>query len=164
MSKHLAAPAGALTPSNNANVPTATTIAALDKSSGTLNNHLVSFSGEAIGDVVNAEPGYKWVTVADTGDNNAISVYMTDQEVAQIHDFGFYGQSGDLITVDGIFNLSCRQHDGLTDVHATTVSVSSVGHADPAVPSMTMLVLALALILVAILIGVVHHLLRERNM
>jgi len=79
---------------------------------------LVTYSGEVIGDVM-PRGEFAWVNIND-GDN-AIGVWMSAAQAAEINFSGGYKSRGDNIEVAGIFHRACLQHGGDLDIHAQTL-------------------------------------------
>lgn len=80
-----------------------------------------------------------------------------------IDTFGAYGTTGTRLQVRGVFNLVCNEHQGISDIHASAVSLVSHGskHSDKFdimgfVPGIGMLALAGA-------IYVLFRVMRERG-
>ena len=91
-----------------------------------LENTTVRFSGEAIGEALAADDGYKWVNVADASDT-AVGVYMTEEQASQIRTYGDYHHVGATLLVTGTYHIACGQHQGELDVHASDVQVLDHG-------------------------------------
>jgi hypothetical protein len=90
-----------------------------------LDGETIVVEGEAVGDVLRAMGGGKWVNVL--GDEVGLGVWMDDEQVAQIEYLGNYQQSGDRIRVTGGLNTQCAQHGGEFDLHAERVEVVEPG-------------------------------------
>lgn len=86
-----------------------------------LDRQTVQFSGEAVGEALNAGRDYRWVNLLDEG--IAIGVYTTAKSVAAIDGYGDYDRTGAVVEVVGVYNVACDQHGGDLDVHATSVRV-----------------------------------------
>lgn len=108
---------------------TFTTIARLASADGRLDNTLVSFSGEAVGEPVNASlSGHKWVLMQSTaGSTSSIEVLMTDAQVSLIENFGSYGTRGSTLRVTGIYRIADPNQTGTLDVTAYSVRVTDPG-------------------------------------
>lgn len=108
-----------------------TSIAELAAADPYMNNQTVQVVGEAIGDILAAVdgPNYAWVMLQEKVDNDypQISVLMTRTQSDLIDNLGRYGVQGTKLQVRGQFHLSCPQHDGLTDLHAESVTVVARG-------------------------------------
>lgn len=104
----------------------ATRIGVLASTNRALNNSDVSFSGEVVGDVMNAEPGFKWANLRGSS-NSVISVFLTDEQTNVIQYVGDYHETGTTLTVSGIYHVACPEHQGELDVHALSVEVVDSG-------------------------------------
>ncbi len=108
-----------------------TSIAELATADPYMNNQTVQVVGEAIGDVIAAGDGpqFVWVMLQEKVDNDypQISVIMTRTQADLIDRLGRYGVRGTTLQVRGTFHLTCPDHDGLTDLHAESVTVVTRG-------------------------------------
>ena len=96
-------------------------------------------------------------TVSSTSKSGTLAtatVYMTKEAAEKIDLFGKYGQKGTTLQVRGTFHLACSEHSGVSDIHATVVTVTQKGKAtadtfDPAmfVPGIIAVAIGLALML-----------------
>lgn len=91
-----------------------------------LDGATVSFSGEAIGDIINADADHKWVNLL-ASDGGSIGVYMTTEQAAQIVHLGDYYNVGTTLQIKGVYHTSCGDHQGELDVHATEITVTDLG-------------------------------------
>lgn len=128
------------------------------------NKQTVQVVGEVIGDrIADSQSGdHCWVTLAST-DAKTVSVYTTYDVAEKIDAFGKYGVKGSTLQVRGVFNLSCTEHEGASDIHAEVVTITEKGKATPDtfdadafVPGVVAIILGLALM-------VVFYVLRERQ-
>ena len=91
----------------------------------------VQVTGEVVGDIIDAEgeEGRKWITVDALPDDKAatVQVVLSDDQAALIDTLGRYERTGSTVSVTGKFHLVCDQHDGLSDIHATSLSVLQQG-------------------------------------
>lgn len=91
----------------------------------------VQVQGEVVGDLIadESDSSHCWVSLQELGVESpaVVSVYMTREFASQIDAWGHYGQQGTTLQVMGTFNLSCADHQGLSDIHAQTVSVVEKG-------------------------------------
>lgn len=112
-----------------------TPIVDLSQADSYYDGQTVRVTGEVVGDRITAgaAEGYCWITVTDPAYdiNNTVEVYMTTEQASRIDAYGRYGQIGTIISVQGTFNLVCAEHQGESDVHADTVTVSQRGRAMP---------------------------------
>lgn len=112
-----------------------TSIADLAGADAYFNNQTVQVVGEVVGDVINVtfDDSHKWITLTSLdGSNASVTVLVPTTAVESIDTFGGYGKTGTTLQVRGTFHLVCKEHDGLTDLHADHVSVVKKGsvHAD----------------------------------
>ena len=85
---------------------------------------LVTYSGEAVGDVM-SRGKFAWVNIND-GDN-AIGVWMSADFAREINFLGNYKSRGDKIEVIGVFHRACLEHGGDLDIHAQALRKLSNG-------------------------------------
>ena len=106
-------------------------IARLESGDSTLNDTLVSFRGEVVGEPVNSSTdSYKWVLVQSSGSSaNSIEVLMTNEQVAQIKNWGSYQVKGATVRVTGIYRVADDNNTGALDVTAYVVRVMDEGGA-----------------------------------
>ncbi len=98
-------------------VPTDTT--ALSAADGALDGQTVRFTGEAIGDVLNAGSDHRWVNVL--ADGVAIGVLVPVEQVEVIDGLGEWSRTGTILEVVGVYNVADAEHGGDLDVHATSI-------------------------------------------
>lgn len=107
-----------------------TAISDLQDADSYLNDQTVQVTGEVIGDRIRAEfdPGYCWIVLqgSDKG-HSEIPVFMSLDATAVIDTYGAYGRKGTMLQVRGTFHLICPEHEGLTDLHADTVTFVEKG-------------------------------------
>jgi hypothetical protein len=138
-----------------------TTIAGLTNAGQQLNGQKVTIQGEAVGDILAAESGYKWLTLRDGG--ASISVLVDEDDAAKVTRLGRYGQTGTRLEVTGVFEADCPEHDGLTDVHATKVVIIDEGSESASRLNVTELQVGGLLIIIGLCLLVLHRRLRERT-
>lgn len=104
-------------------------IARLESGDSDLNETLVSFRGEVVGEPVNSSTSsYKWVLVQSGGSKtSSIEVLMTNEQVAQIKNWGSYQVKGATVRVTGIYRVADDDHTGALDVTAYVVHVQDEG-------------------------------------
>ncbi len=106
-------------------------IADLSGADSYYDNQTVLVTGEAVGDNIRADilGDYRWITLQSTDSTYAeISVFMTAQQASRITSLGNYSTRGDIVSVQGTFHLVCNEHEGLTDLHADSVSIIDAGY------------------------------------
>jgi hypothetical protein len=140
---------------------TETTVSELVNAGQEYDGDFVVFQGEAIGDIIDADEGMCWLAVEDEGDS--ISVYCSRVEAERITWLGRYGQVGDIVKVSGFFDVSCEQHQGLSDVHSTQITVLEVGHATPEPYDLRAFEVGGVLVVLGILLLLLYWYLRERE-
>jgi hypothetical protein len=138
-----------------------TTIVGLTNAGQQLDGQNVTFQGEVVGDILNAERGYRWLMLQDGG--ATISVLVAEQEVAKVTHLGRYGQVGTRLEITGTFRVDCPDHDGLTDVHANRVVVIDEGYETESGFVVRELEIGGLLVLVGLCLLVLHWRLRERT-
>ncbi|WP_303250168.1 hypothetical protein [uncultured Slackia sp.] len=98
------------------------------------NGQTVQVRGEAVGEAIRMADGSSdlvWVTLADVASNSSVSVVMRREDAAGIDTYGAYGKTGSWLRVQGVFNLACSEHEGESDIHATSVVVEDQGFEHP---------------------------------
>lgn len=127
----------------------------------------VQVTGEAVGDAVHAEFGgsTRWVTLESLVDpgGSALAVHMTDKQASLIDTFGDYDAVGTTLRVQGVYHLVCSEHEGVSDLHAETVSVVSPGRADVDEFNPVAFVPGLVLLLAGIALVIAFRYVRERG-
>lgn len=94
----------------------------------------VQVRGEAVGEAIRmteGPQGFVWVTLADVESNSSVSVVMRKTDADKIDTYGAYGKTGSQVRVQGTFNLACNEHEGESDIHATSVTVEEKGFVHP---------------------------------
>lgn len=106
-------------------------IAELQDADSYLESRTVQVTGEAVGDIIydEVDKNHRWITVnALPGETEAtIQVYATADQAAKIDTLGRYQVTGSTVSVMGEFHLVCGQHDGITDLHAASLTVTRPG-------------------------------------
>ncbi len=138
-----------------------TTIVGLTNAGKQVDGQNVCIQGEVVGDIVNDENGYKWITLSDGG--ASISVLIPERDVSKIKHLGRYNAKGTRIEVAGLFQIDCEEHDGLTDVHANTVTVVQDGYEVASVLDMREIQIGALLIIVGGCLIFIHWRLKERT-
>jgi hypothetical protein len=137
------------------------TVTGLSNAGSLLDGQEVDFTGEAVGDIINGEGGKKWLTLVDA--DSSISVYVSAPDAQKVVNLGRYKQTGTTLEISGIFHLACSQHEGLTDVHATSVTVLDPGGSQEQSVSVLQLQLGGVLVVIGVLLLVLFHYLKERT-
>lgn len=108
-----------------------TSIKLLQEADPYLNDQTVQVTGEVVGDRIRAEfdPGFCWIVLQSNDSQYTEVPVFLDQALTEVIDtYGAYGRKGTTLQVSGTFHLACSDHEGLTDLHADTVSVVSRGY------------------------------------
>jgi trk system potassium uptake protein TrkH len=116
----------------------------LNSAAAHLDHQQVSFVGEAVGDIINADNNHFWVTL--NNGRASISVYIDADSAQTITNLGGYQKRGTTLEVVGEFNLACDQHDGQSDVHAISTMVVDPGEPIEHEPNMLVLLLGFAFV------------------
>lgn len=107
-----------------------TAISDLQEADSYLNNQTVQVTGEVIGDRIRAEfdPGFCWIVLQGSDKaHSEIPVFLATDATEVIDTYGAYGRKGTMLQVRGTFHLICPEHEGLTDLHADTVTFVEKG-------------------------------------
>ena len=104
-------------------------ISKLESGDMSLDDSLVSFRGEVVGEPINSSSGsHKWVLVQSSGKRtSSIEVLMTNEQVAQIKNWGSYQVKGATVRVTGIYRVADANNTGTLDVTAYVVRVVDEG-------------------------------------
>lgn len=76
---------------------------------------VIEVKGEVIGDVLKDSGGY-WVNISDG--KGAVGVFIKEADWEGKLQGGDYNWRGDIISVRGLFSVSCAKHGGDLDIHA----------------------------------------------
>ena len=114
-----------------------TSIDALATADVFYDNTTVVVTGEVVGDRRSAGPGTNcsWITLyslrksgaAEQYNPSSVEVYLSDSLADMIDTYGRYNTRGTYVQVSGIYHLACADHDGLSDIHADSLSVTQKG-------------------------------------
>lgn len=101
----------------------------------------VELTGEAVGIYIRSGNGYFIQLNQDAyiersiseggparGQNLSIAVYLEGESFKKIKNFGDYDTKGDIVSVKGVFRVSCPVHRGETDIHADELRVIKRGY------------------------------------
>jgi hypothetical protein len=112
-----------------------------------LDQQEVTVSGEAVGEAMN-RGSHSWININDS--TNAMGIWMSSSDAQKAKYFGNYKYKGDVLKVSGIFNRTCKEHGGESDIHSITLEVEETGHAEyEQVSSTKVAVAALSAVLAA---------------
>ncbi|MEN6387795.1 MAG: hypothetical protein ABFD13_02720 [Candidatus Cryosericum sp.] len=131
--------------------PPLVTTTELVEHSASWDGKTVSFRGEVLEDVLARSDG-TWLNLSD-GNNSAMGVFIPRTVSMPVISWTEdYRTIGDTVVVTGVFHRACADHQGETDIHATSVVVTAQGstkdnpiHRDRVV---WLIVLGLALVVV----------------
>ena len=143
------------------------TISSLEKADSYMDGQTVQVTGEAVGDRVVSEttPSYCWITLeAIDGTSAEVAVYMTERASDVIDTYGAYSRTGTTLQIRGTFNLACKDHEGLSDLHATNVSVVAKGHVNDTPFNMGQVIPGIVLVLIGVVLLFAFHRLREHEL
>ncbi|MDO5044725.1 MAG: hypothetical protein Q4E22_05475 [Coriobacteriia bacterium] len=90
-----------------------------------LDNKIVVFSGEVVGDVLNGPKGFKWILLDDS--TGSISVLIRNDHAKLIKNLGDYNTIGTKLQVTGVYHINDVDQFGEMDVRAYEVSVIEEG-------------------------------------
>lgn len=141
-------------------------IADLASADSYYNGQTVQVRGEAVGEAIRMTGGPSdlvWVTLADSASNSSVSVVMRQEDAAKIDTYGAYGKTGSWLRVQGVFNLACSEHDGESDIHATSVVVEDQGFEHPDEFDVQLFFPGLAALAVGAFLMVMFWYVRERS-
>lgn len=146
-------------------VATFTTIARLAGADGSLNETLVAFRGEVVGEPVDSSlPGYRWVLLQSyAGSTSSIQVLMSDEFIAQFENFGSYKTKGATLLVTGIYRVADPNQMGALDVTAYSVRVQDPGGPIEHDVDLGHLWIGLALVAVGAILCIVNVYLKWRS-
>lgn len=122
-------------------------ISNLIENAAELDQQEVIVSGEAVGEAMN-RGSHSWININDG--TNAIGIWMSSSDAQKVKYFGNYKYKGDVLKVSGIFNRTCKEHGGESDIHGAALEVEKTGHVeDELIPSTKITVAALSVVLAA---------------
>ena len=108
-----------------------TDIAELIKADSFNDGQTVQVKGEVVGDAIDDESNasLRWISLQDDNEVNpgTISVLVDETQLGVVDSFGQYKQKGSTVQVQGTYHLTCADHQGLSDIHATEVQLLSEG-------------------------------------
>ncbi len=64
-----------------------------------------------------------------SGTNISIAIFVRPEHAEKIKNYGDYLTKGDIVEVEGVFNLTCSEHGGETDFHVTDLKILRYGGA-----------------------------------
>ena len=99
-------------------------------------NATVVVTGEVVGDRRRGLVGTNssWITLYSLPTNTAehyapvsVEVYVSDSLTETIDSYGAYNTKGTCAQVNGTFHLACSEHEGISDIHADSLSIVEKG-------------------------------------
>lgn len=143
-----------------------TAIADLDKADSYMDGQTVQITGEVVGDRIKAgtDGAHSWLMIeAIDGSYAELAVYVSNAAADLVDTYGAYGRQGTVMQLRGTFNLSCPDHEGLSDLHAEHYAVVSKGSSAPDTLNVAKFVPGAVLLLVGGGLLLVFYRLRERQ-
>jgi hypothetical protein len=136
--------------------------ASLVENANAWNWHVIKFTGEAVGEHM-IRGKMAWLHLNDDpymskhieegaelgGYNSGHAVWVSADQARKILMFGDYKHAGDIVTVTGTFNATCREHGGDMDIHASSLQVVRTGHTVDPVPDKKRAAVAAGLFILA---------------
>ena len=126
----------------------------------------VQITCEVVGDIIHAgtDGTHVWLTLASTNpDSDAtVVVYLPSSAISIIDTLGAYGKTGTILQVRGTFHLVCPDHEGVSDIHVENVNVVTPGTSSPDTFSWAALQPGILLLVLAGVLLLAFHLLRQR--
>ena len=144
-----------------------TSIADLAQASAYYEGLNVLVSGEVVGDRVNDETNGSrcWITLQDDAESpSTIAVVMDKAQTDAIDTYGRYGQKGTTLQVFGTFHLSCRDHQGMSDIHAESASALEQGEADAPDVDRWVLIAGVGTVVLGLVLLALYQVRRERTL
>lgn len=138
----------------------------LQEADSYMDGQTVQVIGEVVGDRITSEfdPGYCWITLqAIDNSYSQVTAYMSMTASQAIDSYGRYGLQGTKLQVRGVYNLACKDHEGISDLHAVAVSLVSPGKAVPSIVNGSYFIWGFFLIIASVICTFVYHRLRERE-
>ena len=144
-----------------------TTVDSLFSQPSLYDGKIVQVSGEAIGDVFAESPvrnKHFWVTLTSVDADNpaTISALMSKDQAKQIDHLGRYGVVGTTLQVRGIYHQACQEHEGIPDVHASSVSVLARGYEHPDLLEVERFIPGVLAIGLGLILMTIYYFIRER--
>lgn len=141
-------------------------IADLETADPYMNEQTVQVVGEVVGDRIDSEfiGDDCWILLQATDRSySEVSVIMPYSMSNVIDRYGSYGNIGTKIQVRGTFHLACKDHEGLSDLHAEHVTLIAPGSSMPSPLNTGNLVWGIALLILGLISILSYNHLRERQ-
>jgi hypothetical protein len=120
------------------------------------NGKSIVIEGEAIGEKM-GKGDEIWVNIKDEFENFAIGVVMSKIDSEKIENFGRYRIKGDIVRVEGIYNVNCIKHPGERDIHAIKVEVIKKGERYNEELSLKKIYLSFILLFITVFLIFLYH-------
>jgi hypothetical protein len=120
------------------------------------NGKSIVIEGEAIGEKM-GKGDEIWVNIKDEFENFAIGVVMSKIDIEKIENFGRYRIKGDIVRVEGIYNVNCIKHPGERDIHAIKVEVIKKGERYNEELSLKKIYLSFILLFITVFLIFLYH-------
>ena len=142
-----------------------TSIDALASADVFYDNTTVVVTGEVVGDRRSAGIGSdsSWITLyslkkgaAEQYNPSSIEVCVSNSLADTIDTYGRYGVRGTYVQVSGTYHLACADHDGLSDMHADSLSIVRKGAQQSNPFDVTMFLPGVIAVLAGLLVMFVH--------
>ena len=145
-----------------------TTIDSLFSQPSLYEGRTVQVVGEAIGDIVAETPLNKkrcWVTLTaiDVNSPATISVVISTSQKKQIDHLGRYGVTGTILQVRGTYHQACPDHEGIADIHVTTVEAIERGIEHPDLFDLNDFVPGIFTVCLGLILITAYYIVRERT-
>lgn len=131
-----------------------------------LDGQTVQVTGEVVGDRITSEsdPKYCWITLqSQDPDDSEVTVYMSKTASKVIDTYGSYNREGTTLQVRGTFYLASEDHQGVSEIHAESVSAVSPGEIIPDSGNPKRMETGLILIFFGSVLMLLFNILRERQ-
>lgn len=125
----------------------------------------VQVTGEVVGEAiaVTGDADHAWIVLRDSDTGSTVTVFVRRSDLRKIDTYGTYGTTGTTLRVRGMFNLTCSQHEGESDVHAQVINVVSVGYEHKDVFNVEDFAPGVVALAVGIVLALVFWRMRERS-
>jgi len=145
-----------------------TTIDSLFSQPSLYEGRTVQVVGEAIGDIVAETPLSKkrcWITLTavDVNSPATISVIISTDQKKQIDHLGRYGVTGTILQVRGTYHQACPDHEGIADIHVTTVEAIERGIEHPDLFDLNDFVPGIFTVCLGLILITAYYVVRERT-
>ena len=147
-----------------------TSIEALAQADVFYDNSTVVVTGEVVGDRINAgvSTNSSWITLYSLAEDgkrynpSSVQVYASDSLLNTIDTYGEYNTVGTYVQVSGTFHLACSEHQGLSDIHADSLSVVQKGSTTKSSFDLMQFMPGIAAVLTGLLLVLIHKHLKEK--